>query len=52
MSSKQQAVAVQQVVSAMNAINLGAQETTAGIGQVKNAAGELDRNTGNFKQLV
>ena len=52
MSSKQQAVAVQQVVSAMNAINLGAQETTTGIGQVKNAAGELNQSATNLKQLV
>ena len=52
MSSKQQAVAVQQVVSAMNAINLGAQETTTGIGQVKNAAGELNQSASNLKQLV
>ena len=52
MSSKQQAVAVQQVVSAMNAINLGAQETTTGIGQVKNAAGELNQSATNLKELV
>ena len=52
MSSKQQAVAVQQVVSAMNAINLGAQETTTGIGQVKNAAGELNQSATTLKQLV
>ena len=52
MSSKQQAVAVQQVVSAMNAINLGARETTTGIGHVKSAAGELDRSANNLKELV
>ena len=52
MSSKQQAVAVQQVVSAMNAINLGAKETTTGIGQVKNSASELNKNAVNLKQLV
>lgn len=52
MSSKQQAVAVQQVVSAMNAINLGAQETTTGIGQVKNAAGDLNQSASNLKELV
>jgi methyl-accepting chemotaxis protein len=52
MSSKQQAVAVQQVVSAMNAINLGAQETTTGIGQVKSAAGELNQSATNLKELV
>ena len=52
MSSKQQAVAVQQVISAMNAINLGAQETTSGITQVKNATGELNKNASSLKQLV
>ena len=52
MSSKQQAVAVQQVVSAMNAINLGAQETTTGIGQVKNAASDLNQSATNLKELV
>ena len=52
MSSKQQAVAVQQVISAMNAINLGAQETTSGIGQVKNAASDLNKNASNLKELV
>ena len=52
MSSKQQAVAVQQVVSAMNAINLGAQETTTGISHVKSAAGELNQSANNLKKLV
>lgn len=37
LSAKQQAVAVQQAVSAMNAINLGAKETSAGVSQVKAA---------------
>lgn len=35
LSAKQQAVAVQQAVSAMNAINLGSKETASGIVQVK-----------------
>lgn len=43
LSAKQQAVAVQQVLSAMNAINLGAQETSAGISQVKTSTHELDQ---------
>ena len=40
-SSKQQAVVVQQAVSAMNAINLGAQETDTMVGQVKSSTEEL-----------
>lgn len=52
MSSKQQAVAVQQVVSAMNAINLGAKETSTGIGQVKSATSELTKNANNLKKIV
>ncbi|MEM6446848.1 MAG: methyl-accepting chemotaxis protein [Cyanobacteria bacterium P01_D01_bin.123] len=41
LSSKQQAVAVQQAVSAMNAINLGSKETASGIVQVKASTQEL-----------
>lgn len=52
MSSKQQAVAVQQVISAMNTINLGAQETSAGIGQVRTAAGRLEKEATDLKALV
>ncbi|VEP12066.1 Methyl-accepting chemotaxis protein [Hyella patelloides LEGE 07179] len=52
MSSKQQAVAVQQVVSAMNAINLGAKESSTGIGQVKSATSELNKNATNLQKLV
>lgn len=40
-SSKKQAVDVQQAVSAMNAINLGAQETDTMVGQVKSSTEEL-----------
>lgn len=35
LGAKQQAIAVQQVVTAINAINLGARETASGITQVK-----------------
>ncbi|MEM1369301.1 MAG: methyl-accepting chemotaxis protein [Cyanobacteria bacterium P01_H01_bin.15] len=41
LGSKQQAVGVQQVVSAMNAINLGAQETATGLSQVKSSSRQL-----------
>lgn len=48
LSAKQQAVAVQQAVSAMNAINLGAKETSAGVSQVKAATQDL---AGTAKEL-
>lgn len=52
MSSKQQAVAVQQVISAMNAINLGAKENAAGISQVKTATNDLSSNAIELKAQV
>ena len=52
MSSKQQAVAIQQVISAMNTINLGAQETSTGIVQVKGAVNELGASAADLQQLV
>jgi methyl-accepting chemotaxis protein len=48
LSAKQQAVAVQQAVSAMNAINLGAKETSVGVSQVKAATQDL---AGTAKEL-
>ncbi|MGB8698388.1 MAG: methyl-accepting chemotaxis protein, partial [Thermosynechococcaceae cyanobacterium] len=48
LSAKQQAVAVQQAVSAMNAINLGSKETAAGVTQVKAATKDL---AGTAKEL-
>jgi len=41
LSSKQQAVGVQQAISAMNAINLGAQETSTSVSQIKTATQQL-----------
>ncbi|ESA35670.1 methyl-accepting chemotaxis protein [Leptolyngbya sp. Heron Island J] len=40
-TAKQQAVGVQQAVSAMNAINLGAKETVTAVNQVQNSTEEL-----------
>lgn len=40
-SAKQQAVGVQQAVSAMNAINLGAKETVSAVNQVQDSTEEL-----------
>jgi methyl-accepting chemotaxis protein len=52
LSSKQQAVAVQQVIAAMNAINLGAQETSAGINQVRVSTEQLRSAAQGLKAVV
>jgi methyl-accepting chemotaxis protein len=51
-SAKQQAVAVQQVVAAMNVINLGAKETASGIIQVKDATNELNQAAKNLETVA
>lgn len=51
-SAKQQAVTVQQVVAAMNVINLGAKETAAGIIQVKDATKDLNKAAENLEAVV
>jgi methyl-accepting chemotaxis protein len=51
-TAKQQAVAVQQVVSAMNAINLGAKETVAGITHVKEATDDLTQAAQHLQAVV
>ncbi|HEY9608499.1 HAMP domain-containing methyl-accepting chemotaxis protein [Allocoleopsis sp.] len=51
-SAKQQAVSVQQVVAAMNVINLGAKETVAGIIQVKDATNDLKEAAQNLEAVV
>ncbi|HEY9728228.1 MAG TPA: methyl-accepting chemotaxis protein, partial [Chroococcales cyanobacterium] len=51
-NSKRQAVAVQQVVAAMNVINLGAKETVAGITQVKDATTNLNKTAENLEAVV
>jgi methyl-accepting chemotaxis protein len=51
-SSKHQAVTVQQVVAAMNAINLGAKETATGIIQVKDATKELNKAAEKLEAVV
>jgi methyl-accepting chemotaxis protein len=50
-SSKRQAITVQQAVAAINAINLGAQETASGVAQVKLATSDLV-NTSNQLQAI
>ena len=51
-SAKQQAVSVQQVVAAMNIINLGAKETATGIIQVKDATKDLNKAAENLEAVV
>lgn len=51
-TSKHQAVTVQQVVAAMNVINLGAKETATGIIQVKDATKELNKAAENLEAVV
>lgn len=52
LNARQQAIAVQQIVSAMNAINLGAKETATGISLVKNATINLNETVQKLKNLV
>lgn len=52
LSAKQQALAVQQVVAAMNAINLGAKETASGITQVKVSTQQLNEAAQNLKAVI
>jgi methyl-accepting chemotaxis protein len=51
-SAKHQAVTVQQVVAAMNVINLGAKETATGIVQVKDATKDLNKAAQNLESVV
>jgi methyl-accepting chemotaxis protein len=51
-SSKRQAINVQQAVAAINAINLGAQETSAGVAQVKLATSDLVNTTNQLQGIV
>jgi methyl-accepting chemotaxis protein len=51
-TAKQQAVAVQRVVAAVNAINLGAKETNEGITQVKEATQDLNEAAQNLEAVL
>jgi methyl-accepting chemotaxis protein len=51
-SSKRQAISVQQAVAAINAINLGSQETATGVAQVKSATSELVNVTNQLQAIV
>jgi methyl-accepting chemotaxis protein len=51
-SAKQQAIAVQEVVAAINALNLGAQETTEGIASVKTSTDQLNSAARQLEAVV
>jgi methyl-accepting chemotaxis protein len=51
-SSKRQAISVQQAVAAINAINLGSQETATGVAQVKSATSELVNVSNQLQAIV
>jgi methyl-accepting chemotaxis protein len=51
-SSKRQAITVQQAVAAINAINLGSQETASGVAQVKSATNDLVTTSNQLQALV
>lgn len=51
LSAKQQAIAVQQVLEAMNSVNLGAKETAAGIAQVKGSTENLSLVAAELKRI-
>jgi len=51
-TSKKQTVTVQQIISAMNAINLDAQETSEGVSNVKSEANKLKQEATDLKELV
>ncbi|MGD1808291.1 methyl-accepting chemotaxis protein [Dapis sp. BLCC M126] len=52
LSVKQQLAAVQQVISTMNEINLGVQETASGITQIKTATEELKGESLTLQEVV
>ncbi len=51
-SSKRQAITIQQAVASINAINLGSQETAAGVAEVKSATNELVETTNQLQLIV
>lgn len=49
---KQQAIAIQQVIDAMNALNIAAQETANGMGQVRIGTQRLNETAADLKAIV
>jgi methyl-accepting chemotaxis protein len=52
LSTQQQAIAIQQVVEAMNALNLAAKETASGVSQTKVSTQQLNEAAVNLKAIV
>jgi methyl-accepting chemotaxis protein len=52
LTAKQQAVAIQQVVEAMNSINMNAAQTASGITQTKVGTQKLNEAAQNLKAVV
>jgi len=52
LTAEQQAVAIQQVVDAMNSLNLSAQETASGITQTKLGTQQLNEAAQNLNSIV
>ena len=52
LTSKQQAIAIQQVVEVMNTINMGASETASGIAQTKVGSQKLNDAAMNLKAVI
>lgn len=52
LNTKQQAIAINQVLVAMNSLNQGAAETAAGIAQVRHGAEKLNEAASNLRSVV
>ncbi|MGL6281981.1 MAG: methyl-accepting chemotaxis protein, partial [Microcoleaceae cyanobacterium] len=52
LTTKQQAIAIQQVVDAMNSLNISARETATGITQTKLGTQQLNRTAMNLQELI
>ena len=51
-AAKQQAVGIQEILAAVNALNLGAMDTAADMGDVKNSTVKLKKSTDELKAIV
>ncbi|NEP42120.1 MAG: chemotaxis protein [Okeania sp. SIO2H7] len=52
LNAKQQAIAIQQVVDAMNSLNIAAQESATGIAQTKTSTQQLNQTAGNLQSMI
>lgn len=51
-TAKQQAVGIQEILAAVNALNLGAMDTASDMGDVRNSTVELKKSTEELKAIV